>query len=161
MSGIILFFKEHFTRELAVLLTAAFPFIELRGAIPLAATWDMQPLRAFFLAVLGNSLPVIPLLLLLDPLTEFLSRHFTIFNRFFTWLHRRTLAKSDKVEKYGAIGLILFTAIPLPTTGAWTACVAAVLFRIPIRYAFPAILAGVVIAGCLLTVLSYGLGGIF
>ncbi|MEC9488426.1 MAG: small multi-drug export protein [Halanaerobium sp.] len=161
MEAIIIFFKEHFTREMAVLLTAAFPFIELRGAVPLAASWGMEPLKAFFLALTGNILPIIPLLLLLDPFTTFLNRRFTICRRFFAWLHHRTLSRSEKVEKYGAIGLIFFTAVPLPTTGAWTACVAAVLFQIPIRYAFPAISTGVVIAGCLLLVLSYGLGGIF
>ncbi len=69
------------------------------------------------------------------------------YNRFYEWLYQRTLNKSKNVEKYGAIGLILFTAVPLPTTGAYSACVAASLFAIRFKYAFLSILTGVVIAG--------------
>lgn len=139
--------------ELAVLLVAALPFIELRGAIPLALALGLSPQRAFFLSIIGNLLPVIPLLLLLTPLTEKL-RIFKPFDMFITWLHNRTIRKSDKVEKYGPFGLIFFTAVPLPTTGAWTASLAATLFRIKLRYALPAIAFGVLIAGVVVTFLA-------
>jgi len=49
--------------------------------------------------------------------------------------------------RLGAIGLSLFVAIPLPVTGAWTGSVMAILFDIKPRYAFPAIILGVTIAG--------------
>lgn len=153
---IFVFLNQFLSKELAVLITSAFPIVELRGAIPLARGLGMGPLTAFLLSVIGNILPIIPLLLLLDPVTRFLRRHFATFDKFFNWLHNRTLQKSDKVEKYGAWGLILFTAIPLPTTGAWTACVAASLFKIPFRLAFIAISIGVVLAGILITLLTYG-----
>ncbi|AZR74618.1 ligand-binding protein SH3 [Anoxybacter fermentans] len=150
------FFNQYLSKELAVLLTAAFPFVELRGAIPLAMALGLPAYKAFILSVIGNILPIIPLLLLLDPITEFLSRRFRIFARFFDWLHARTIRKSDKVEKYGALGLIIFTAVPLPTTGAWTACVAAILFHISFYRAFFAISGGVLIAGILVTLISSG-----
>ena len=139
--------------ELAILMVATLPFIELRGAIPLAIAMGLEPRQAFLLGIVGNLLPIVPLLLLLTPVTEFL-RVFTIFDRFFEWLHQRTIRQSDKVEKYGAFGLIFFTAIPIPTTGAWTATVAATLFRIRFKYAFPAISFGVLVAGVVVTFIT-------
>ena len=60
------------------------------------------------------------------------------------------------VEKYGALGLILFVAIPLPITGAWTGCVAAFLFGVRKRWAVACIAAGVLIAGVIVTLASTG-----
>lgn len=150
------FFNNFLSKELAVLVTAALPVVELRGAIPLAMALGMSASKAFILGVIGNIIPIIPLLLLLKPITEFLTKHFSFWAKFFNWLHQRTLSKSDKVKHYGALGLILFTAIPLPTTGAWTACVAAILFQIPLKFAFPAISLGVLLAGVLMTLISSG-----
>lgn len=154
--GVFEFFDQFLSKELAVILTAAVPIVELRGAIPLAAGMGIPVGKAFLLAVIGNLLPVAPLLWLLDPVAKYLSRHFAIFERFFNWLYKRTMRKSDNVDKYGALGLLIFTAVPLPTTGAWTACAAAVLFRIPFYLAFPAISIGVVLAGVIMTLISYG-----
>lgn len=146
--------NQYFSEELAVFLVSCLPVVELRGAIPLAISLDMTPWKAYWLAVAGNIFPVIPLLLFLVPVRKYLREHFKIMDKFFSWLEKRTLDKSDRVEKYGAIALILFTAIPLPTTGAWTASLAAVLFKIKFRYAFPAILMGVILAGIIMIILS-------
>lgn len=150
------FFHQFLSAELAVIVTAAVPIVELRGAIPLAALLGMSAGKAFVLSVVGNIIPIIPLLLALDPVAKYLARRFKTFERFFDWLYARTMRKSDNVQKYGALGLLIFTAVPLPTTGAWTACAAAVLFRIPFYLAFPAISVGVVLAGVIVTLISYG-----
>ncbi|KMM37545.1 COG2426 family protein [Guptibacillus hwajinpoensis] len=133
-------------QEVIVVIVSALPILELRGGLPLAYTFDFPFLKALFLSLLGNALPIIPLLLLFQPLSNWLMR-FNWYKRFYDWLYHRTLSKSKNVEKYGAIGLILFTAVPLPTTGAYSACVAAALFAIRFKYAFLSILTGVVIAG--------------
>lgn len=146
--------RQYFSREWAVFLTSWLPFIELRGAIPLAITLGISPVKAFVLGVTGNIIPVIPLLFLLRPVREFLIINFSLMERFFKFIETRTISKSDKVDKYGALGLILFTAVPLPTTGAWTACLAAFLFQIKFRYAFPAIISGIIIAGIVVTITS-------
>lgn len=153
MERLVLILEGYLNLELAVFLVAALPFIELRGAIPLALAFGLSPGRAFILAILGNLLPVLPLLLLFTTVSERL-RVFPPVDMFLTWLHDRTVKKSDKVERYGPLGLIFFTAVPLPTTGAWTASLAAILFRIKIRYAFPAIAFGVLIAGMVVTLLG-------
>ncbi|WP_377888342.1 COG2426 family protein [Alkalihalobacillus sp. R86527] len=133
-------------QEAIVVVVSALPILELRGGLPLAFTFDIPFWEAFFLSLFGNVLPIIPLLLLFKPLSNWMMR-FGWYNRFYEWLYQRTLNKSKNVEKYGAIGLILFTAVPLPTTGAYSACVAASLFAIRFKYAFLSILTGVVIAG--------------
>lgn len=156
MEELFITLKGLISKEFAVLVAAMLPVTELRGSIPLAISWGLSPRKAFLISIIGNTIPVIPLLFLLEPVTELL-RKIEIFDKFFSWLYARTRKKSDKVEKYGAIGLILFTAIPFPTTGAWTASVAATIFRIRFRYAFPAIIAGVLIAGVGITLLSTGI----
>lgn len=153
-NAVFQWFNHYFSREWAVFFTAWLPVVELRGAIPLAISLGIPPLKAFWLSVIGNIIPVIPLLLLLQPLREFLCKHFALVERFFAWLDRRTVKKSGYIDKYGALGLVLFTAIPLPTTGAWTASFAAIIFKIRFRYAFPAILAGILLAGIIMLVLS-------
>ncbi|ACL69077.1 COG2426 family protein [Halothermothrix orenii] len=154
MNEVFLWLDKYLSRELAVLITACLPFIELRGAIPLAISLGFSPIKAFWLGIIGNAIPVIPLLVLLEPVRKWLRRRFRFMNKFFSWLDERTLKKSDKVDKYGALGLILFTAVPLPTTGAWTASLAAILFKIKFRYAFPAIMVGILLAGCVVTLMS-------
>ena len=143
-------------KEIAVVVLAALPISELRGAIPLGIAMGFSPLKTYILAVVGNLIPTLPLLFLLQPVSDRL-RKFRIFAKFFDWLFERTKRKASLIEKFEALGLILFVAIPLPITGAWTGCVAATLFKIRFRYAFLAIVAGVLIAG--LIVLGLSLAG--
>ncbi len=145
-------------KEWVTVIIAALPISELRGAIPVALVMGIPPLKAFFLSILGNSLPIIPTLFLLDPVSNKL-RHFKIWRNFFDWLFETTKKKGDLIQRYEAIGLMLFVAVPLPMTGAWSGCIAASLFKIKFRYAFPAILLGVVGAGIIvLAVCLFGKG---
>lgn len=141
---------------LAVFLTAMLPIFELRGAIPLGYALKMDShLMIWLIAVAGNSVPVLPILLLLGPVERRL-RRFRTMDRFFTWLFRRTEAKSDLVRRYESIGLTLFVAVPLPMTGAWTGAIAAYLFKLPLRLALPCIILGVLIAGVVVSLVSAG-----
>ncbi len=139
-----------FNKEVAVVALAALPVSELRGAIPLGISMGFSPVKTYILAFAGNLIPVVPLLFLLQPVSDRL-RHIKFFERFFDWLFERTRRKATLVEKFEALGLILFVAIPLPVTGAWTGCVAATLFKIRFRYAFISIMLGVAIAGLIVT----------
>ena len=141
--------------SIRVIVMAMIPIAELRGAIPLAIYYGMGYIEAFILAVIGNMLPVVPLLLFLDPVSSWL-RRYRLFDRFFKWLFARTRRYNARMEKYGAVGLIPFVAIPLPVTGAWTACAVAFVFGIRFRYAFPTILVGVLIAGIIVTLSCMG-----
>lgn len=147
---------------LAVMIIAAIPIAELRLAIPLAILkppygFGMDPVTAFTFSVIGNMLPVIPLLLYLEPVSNYL-RRWKIWDMFFTWLFARTHRKhSAKFEKYGSIGLALFVGIPLPATGAWTGCAAAFVFGFKFRNALLAVFAGVLLAGVIMTLLTVGI----
>ncbi len=144
---------------LAVILMAALPVAELRLSIPIAILkppygFGLDPLTAFSLSVIGNMLPVVPLLLYLEPVSKFL-RQWKVCDAFFTWLFDRTRHKhSAEFEKYGSIGLAIFVGVPLPATGAWTGCAAAFVFGFNFKHAFSAIFAGVLIAGIIVTLLT-------
>lgn len=148
--------------SLRVLLMAMIPLGELRTSIPFAIfMYQMDPLHAFVVSVIGNMLPVIPLLLFLDPVSNWLRQRYTLFDRFFAWLFTRTRRYNNgRIEKYGALGLASFVAIPLPMTGAWTGCAVAFVFGFRSWYAFLAILAGVIIAGLLVTLPCLGVGAL-
>lgn len=140
---------------LAVMVIGATPISELRGAIPVAmGVYGMAPLEAYFLSVVGNLIPVVPLLLFLEPVSGYL-RRFRVFDIFFTWLFSRTRRNHTKnFEKYGILALTLFVAMPLPVTGAWTGCAAAFVFGIKFKHSFPAIASGVLIAGVIVTAVT-------
>ena len=59
------------------------------------------------------------------------------------------------------LGLFLFVAIPLPGTGAWTGSLVAAVFGMKKTRAFLAILLGVLTAGVIMTLASYGVVSAF
>lgn len=147
-----------FSKEWITVIIATLPIAELRGSIPVALAMGLSPLKAFILSILGNSLIIIPTLFLLEPVSSSL-RKFRPWKRFFDWLFEKTKQKGDLIQKYEAIGLMLFVAVPLPMTGAWSGCIAASLFKIRFRYALPAIFLGVFIAGVIvMAVCLFGKG---
>jgi len=144
-------------KEVIIVGMAMLPILELRGAIPWALKFAPQiPLvKTYLLAVGGNFIPVIPILLLLDPVSRFLRRA-SIFDRFFRWLFARTRRRGKLIEKYEAIGLTLFVAVPLPVTGAWTGALAAFVFGIRFRWAVVCIALGILIAGLVVMLAAKG-----
>jgi uncharacterized membrane protein len=144
-----------------VAFLAALPVTELRGAIPVGLSfYNLPVLLTYIFAVLGNIIPVLFLLKYLKPFSEFL-RRWQIFDMFFSWLFKRTGKYEKKYEKYGAVFLFFFIAIPLPGTGVWTGSVAAFLFGIRFWYAFLTMTAGVACAGIIVTLTNLGLLRIF
>jgi len=133
------------------------PFIELRGAIPIGIAQGMPFWEVWLLSVIGNIIPILPILFLFEPLSEWLLK-FSWYNKLYNWLYDRSIRKGSRdLNRYGAFGLFIFTAIPLPTTGAWTAALLATFFRIKLRYSFIAISLGVIVAGLLVA----GISGLF
>lgn len=142
------------SRELVTVILSALPVTELRGALPVAIWWFRLPwYQAFFLAVIGNMLPVPFLLLFLDSLFRAISRA-EPGRRLVNGLLGRTRRHSAVVEKYGIIGLMLLVAVPLPGSGAWTGSAVAFLLGLGWRRALLSIAAGVVVSGIIVTALS-------
>lgn len=129
---------------LAVFLTSLLPISELRGAIPLGLKMGLLPWLVFVLAIIGNVIPVIFILLL--------AKYFCP-----KWLCAKIEKKHNhKFIKFGDLALLSFVAIPLPFTGAWTGALAAVVFRVPFWRALSLISIGVIIAGIIISLLSLG-----
>ena len=136
------------------------PVLELRGAIPLGVAAGLPPLTACAAAILGNIVPVPFIMLLVRRVFRWL-RKTAFLGPKIDWLERRAHLKGRMVRKYRLPGLILLVAIPLPGTGAWTGALVAALLDIRMRHALPAIFLGVVIAGAIVTTLTYGVVQLF
>lgn len=134
---------------LRVFFVAALPVFEIRGAVPLGIYYGLRSWEALLIGVLGNIAIIMPWLLVLCWLEDFFGE-----NRLTAPLYRSLIRRVEKRKasfaKYGKVALFLFVAVPLPTTGAWTACIASRVFRIPMREAFVFIALGVVAAGVLM-----------
>jgi len=132
------------------------PVIELRGAIPIAIAYDIPWQLAYILSVVGNMLPVPFIVMYMKPLFEFI-RKSKIFVSVVDWLERRTMKKAETVLKYSSIALFVFVAIPAPGTGAWTGAMIAAILGMRAKYSVPWIAFGVMVAGAIVTLLSYHL----
>ena len=144
--------------ELKVFLIAMSPFFELRGSIPVALTiYHMGVVESFVISFFGNLVPAFLLLSFLGPVSKWLSRNFTIFEKFFSWFFTKTERNHNSlIKKYGSIALALFVAVPFPITGAWTGSALAFLFNIPFKKAFPLVALGIFIAGIIVTFATRG-----
>ena len=141
--------------ETIAFVVSALPIAELRGGIPVALSLGIEWRRALLICAAGNFLPILPILYLMGPL-EGVLRRCPPMDRFLTRLFARTRRKGALIEKYEALGLIAFVAIPLPVTGAWTGALAAHLFGVRPRFAIPAIICGILIAGVIVTLAAQG-----
>lgn len=136
------------------------PVIELRGAIPIALkVYNLPVWSAYFFSVLGNLVPIILIIWLLEPISKFLSHQFYFFNKFFIWLfaHTRKVHQS-KFERWGkSMAVILLVATPIPFIGGWTGAIAAFVFGIPFKKALPLIIIGALLAGLIVTLITLGI----
>lgn len=147
---------EFLSIELTVMLTAALPIIELRGAIPVGMSLGLSPIHSFILAFIGSMIPVPFILFTIRPIFNYL-RNTRIFKKLIDRLTNRSLnTNSNKIKKYGAWGLIFIVALPLPGTGVWSGSLIAALMNMRFKWAFPAIFIGNIIAGILIVLLSSG-----
>lgn len=149
-------------KELLVIGIASLPILELRAAIPIGCKLlGISALgEVYFLSLLGNLIPVFPLLLFFKYFFHKL-QDMAVLGGFFRWWFKRVKRKSKLVERWGFWGLVLFVAIPLPVTGAWTGTIAANLFKIKIKRAFLAIFFGIIIAGVAVSLIVAGTIGVF
>ncbi len=140
--------------EAIVVIISALPVIELRGALLVGINLLHLPwYQALYLTIIGNLLPV-PLLLLFYKSLAKVVRRTETGKMLGSWVVKRVRRRTGVIEKYEQIGLMLFVAIPLPGTGAWTGSLAAFLFGLKFSRALFSIAAGVVIAGAIVTALS-------
>ena len=162
IAAIKAFLIETLGAHLGVLLCAMLPIIELRGAIPLGAALGVTWWSNYLIAVLGNMIPIPFILLFIKKIIALMSAsRVRFFNKIGTWLTKKAEKNRERVEKYSFWGLCLFVAIPLPMTGAWTGSLVAAVIDMDFWKALLSCLLGVLIAGVIMTLASYGVVAAF
>lgn len=155
--AIVKFFLETVGKEGCVFLCSMIPIIELRGAIPLGATLGLAWWQSYLIAVIGNMVPVPFILLFIRKIIELMSRSkLKLFNKIAGWLNGIAVKRRSKVERFSFWGLALFIGIPLPMTGAWSGSLVAATIRMNFLKAILSALIGVMMAGAIMTLGSYG-----
>lgn len=136
---------------ITTIILALLPISELRGALPYAYFNGVPIAQAYLLSVGCNAL-VAPLLYL------FLSTFHRLFYRlrWYRQLFDRTVERArhkleEKVERYGYLGVMLFVAVPLPITGAYTGTLGAWVLGMDWKRSCLAALGGVIISGMIVT----------
>ena len=135
-------------------LISMIPVIELRLGLPYGIMSGLKLPVAALAAILGNMLPVPFIIVFIEQVFLWLRKHLPKMDSFITKLEKRAETKQETVDRYGALGLILLVAIPLPGTGAWTGSLVAALMKMKLRKAIPCIFLGVIIAAILMTVIT-------
>ena len=181
----LLEFLSQLPREIYIFVISMLPIIELRGAIPIGAVLEAPFYLNYLIAVMGNMLPIPFILIFIPRFLSFLER-FKTFRPMVKWLRGKATKHSKRVigeeceqqtentedgevlvnasdlERMTPaifIGLMLFVALPIPGTGAWSGSLVAALFNFEKKRAFLAILLGVLICGVIMTLASYGVIG--
>lgn len=146
---------------LLTLLVSMVPVIELRGGIPFGVAAGLPVWAAYLAAVLGNLLPVPFIVVYIRRVFQFMRQHMPRLNRLVDRMEKKAHLKSASVMKYQYLGLAIFVAIPLPGTGAWTGALVAAFLDMRLKNAMPSIAGGVLSAGLIISILSYGVKSLF
>lgn len=142
-------------------MVSMIPVAELRLGIPFGVARGLPVWAAYLAAVVGNVLPVPFIVVYIRRIFLWMRRRLPWLNSLVDKLERKAHLKGQTVTKYKYLGLLLFVAIPLPGTGAWTGSLAAAFLDMPLRKALPSIFAGIVIAGFAISILTYGVASLF
>lgn len=146
----------NYGKEILIFLISMFPILELRGGILAAALLNMNPQNSFIICLLGNII-VIPLALYFLELIFKILRKINFFDKIINKIEKKCLSKREQLDKYGYLGLLIFVGIPLPGTGAWTGCFLASLLGMNKKKSAIAAMLGVLMAGIIMMILSFGL----
>ena len=153
MTGLPLFLKY-----LLTIILGATPIIELRyAAIISQYAFGLGVLPSFICGLIGNIIPVYFIVKYIRPLFDFFGR-WKPFKKIIDWASERATKKieeSDRLQNFAAVGLFVFVAVPVPTTGAWVGSLIANFLDIPPKKAVPPIILGTITAGCI-TILANG-----
>ena len=144
-------------KYLTVFFVSMVPLIELRGAIPYGVIFGLPLWSTYIIAIIGNMIPVPFILLFIQKIIGWMQKsRVKFFAKIGDWLMKKAEKNRGKIEKFSFWGVALFVAIPLPVTGAWTGSLVASVIGMNRWKAFFSALIGVMIAGVIMTLASYG-----
>lgn len=146
--------------QVVTFLVSLIPLLELRGSILVAGVaLQCNLVVTYIVAVIGNMLPIPFILLFIKKIFDWMKTRPKL-GKFPVWMENKAMKKSSQIEKYGYLGLMLFVAVPLPGTGAWTGALLATMFKLKPLKSLLFILLGVAIAGIIMTIIAATLQGI-
>ena len=141
-------------------LMSAVPLIEQRGAIPYGIFSGQPAWLVFLVSLVGSILPVPFILLLFNQIYQWLLK-WQFFDRVVKHIDKKIAKNQATFEKYEELALIIFIAIPLPTTGLWTGSAIASFLKLDFKKSlFCAVLGGIVSA-TIITALCVLIPGLF
>lgn len=143
-----------FGKFLTTMVISMLPIIELRVGLPYGILLGLQLPAALGAAIIGNMIPVPFIVYFIEEIFQWMKLHLPKLGGFVARMEAKADSKREMIDKYGAIGLIVLVAIPLPGTGAWTGSLVAALLGIKPKRAFPCIFVGVLIAAAIMTILT-------
>ena len=142
------------------LLIAMTPVLELRAAIPAGVIAGLDLRLVVATAIIGNLIPIPFIIVFIRRIFKWMQTKSERLAQVVKRMEAKAERKKDKVLRYEFWGLMLFVAIPLPGTGAWTGALIAAMLDMQLKRAFPAIAAGVVMAALIVTVATYGVASL-
>lgn len=145
-------------KELIVFIISMLPILELRGGLIAASLLNLNIVSSFIICFIGNILPIPFILWFITPIFDKLKKTKKL-SKFVNKLENKAMSKKDQIEKYQYWGLMLFVGIPLPGTGAWTGCLIAALLGMDKKKSFVFTTLGVLMAGIIMLILSFGVLG--
>ena len=129
------------------------PFVEARGSIPMGIYLGMDPMETWIVCTSSNML-VSPVLYLIYPRIE----RFVPTDRFTKRLERKASEIKSKYGIWRKIGVIVFVALPIPGSGAYSGFLLSLLLGIKtLKEGVPLISLGVMISSSLVLSASIGL----
>lgn len=146
-------------KVLLIFLTSMVPLLELRGAIPIGCAANLPWYVTYLVAVIGNLLPVPIILLFVKNVFAWMKKQGGKLERIALFFEKKGMSKANRVTKFATFGLFLFVALPLPGTGAWMGSLIASLLNIRLKHSSISIALGVLCAGLIMTLASYGIIG--
>ena len=143
-------------KMIATFFVSMLPVVELRAGLPYGIALGLEYPLALMASLLGNMVPVPFIIVYIKRVFAWLRKYLPTMDALISRLEERAHLKGETVEKYGHWGLLIFVAIPLPGTGAWTGALIAALLNIRTSKAVPVIMLGVCIAAAIMTLITYG-----
>ena len=148
-------------KYLLVFFVSMVPLFELRYTmVTLVPALGVNYFIALLIGIIGNMIPVPIIYLFARKVLEW-GKDKKIIGKFFTWCLNKGERGGKKLEEKAGKGLywavFLFVGIPLPGTGAWTGTLAASMLKLDFKKTTLAVMAGVVLAGLIMMVLSFGI----
>lgn len=145
-------------KYLVIFILSMVPILELRGGLIAASLLDLPMWQSFLICFVGNVIPIPFILWLINPIFRKM-RNWKHLGKVVIWCEEKANSKKDQIENLKYWGLLLFVGVPLPGTGAWTGCLIAALLNMDKKKSMLAAIAGVVLAGVVMLIFSYGILG--